>query len=516
MDTTCRILIVEDELISRQALRYIIGLEKDIFEIVGECSNGKEALDMIEMLRPHVVISDIVMPVMDGVELTKIINLKYPDIFVIVISGHNEFDYVKPTLQYGIVDYILKPQLEPEVLLCKLKNIAQKLNIKITPKGSNDEISYEEIIYHLISGRVLNIPPKEMCSYFSNSQFCLCGCSISRIMDTDIIKENIILDTITNIAEDILSDVDYHWIVFNHRTRFLIMLNFEKGEYQNIKNKISNMVRKIAEDIPTIFLAVSDEYSDVLKTYDRAKMIERLIDMRFYIKDQNIIFEKDINYNKPLPILDNKKYIDSIRLFHLDEGFNYLLNFMNLVKESKAMKSIELKKILENTIYNTIISLEDMGISDDELNIKKMEFFSQIENALDMDELLAAMDDIFAFLRVKVAKYRKIDAELFYKIEAYIRNNYKDQISLDVIADKFHISYSYLSSYFSNYAHMGINEYLNDVRIQKAKELLITTNIPIGDISEMVGYSDQSYFGKVFKKLVGMNPSTYRKGHKKL
>lgn len=517
MKTTCRILVVEDELIARQALRYIIGLQRDRFEIVGESSNGQEALQMIETLKPDVVITDIVMPVMDGVELTKQIVLKYPHIYTIVISGHDEFDYVKSTFQYGVVDYILKPQLEPEILLNKLNSILQKLNIKVKPeKEHSGDISREYLFSKLITDQNYTIGSEGLKRHFPHSGFCLFACHFTATYGSDINKENIILDIITTTVEDILSDTDCYWAMCNHHSNMFFMLNFGMREYESITHKVLDIAREISLDIPAVFFVMGNEYYDIFKTYHYAKNLKQILDMQFYFKDHRIVFERDVDINAPIPELNNREYIDNIRLLSIDRAFDILIKFMNAVKCTKNIRPTRLKKMLENIIYNTISTLDEIGFADEELNIKKMEFFSQIANAKDIDELIEVIEAILAFIKAKVESYGEAGDELFHKIQEYINQNYEQNITLDSIANEFHISYSYLSSCFSQYANRGFNEYLNEVRIKRAKELLVSTDNLIADISEMVGYSDQSYFGKVFKKITGLSPSVYRRRYAKL
>ena len=109
MDKYCKVLIVEDEFIMRQGMKHMMDWEKEGFQIVGEASNGQEGLLLTEKLKPHIILADIVMPVMDGIEFSEIIGKRFPDIQFIVLSSYDKFDYVKSTLLNGAVDYILNP-----------------------------------------------------------------------------------------------------------------------------------------------------------------------------------------------------------------------------------------------------------------------------------------------------------------------------------------------------------------------------------------------------------------------
>ena len=127
MDRYCKVLVIDDEFIIRQGMKHMIDWEKEGFQIVGEANNGQEGLEMIEMLKPNIVLADIVMPVIDGMELSKRVHNKHPDIQIIILSGYDKFEYVKSTLLYGAVDYILKPELNPKELLNALKKAADRI-----------------------------------------------------------------------------------------------------------------------------------------------------------------------------------------------------------------------------------------------------------------------------------------------------------------------------------------------------------------------------------------------------
>lgn len=154
MDTTfCKILVVDDEMLVRQGIIHLLDWEGEGFQIAGEASNGREALELIEMQRPHIILTDIVMPVMDGEELIRLVKGMYPEIEVIVLSSFSEFEYVRSTFQSGVADYILKPKLEAASLLAVLKKTAQRIpQLQHFDWRSNKRQSADYILDKLISG----------------------------------------------------------------------------------------------------------------------------------------------------------------------------------------------------------------------------------------------------------------------------------------------------------------------------------------------------------------------------
>ena len=125
MSRYCRVLVIDDEFITRQGIKHMLLWEQEGFQIVGEASNGQEGLEMIEKYQPEIVLADIVMPVLNGIDFSLILQEKYPDIKLIILSSYDNFEYVRTTLLNGAVDYVLKPTLNPEILLRALKKAAR-------------------------------------------------------------------------------------------------------------------------------------------------------------------------------------------------------------------------------------------------------------------------------------------------------------------------------------------------------------------------------------------------------
>lgn len=176
MKELCNILIVDDEILVRQGIKHHLSWEQYGFRIVGEASNGKEALELIETLHPHIVITDIVMPIMDGEELTRIVRQSYPDIEVIVLSSYGEFNYVRSTFQQGVADYILKPKLDTDELLQVLQRTALKIpSIQYQTDAGDNRITMDHVIEKLISGYSIDYDMELLKQDFPYARFALIG-----------------------------------------------------------------------------------------------------------------------------------------------------------------------------------------------------------------------------------------------------------------------------------------------------------------------------------------------------
>ena len=147
-----RVLIVDDEYIMRQGLRYMIDWEKAGYVLVGEASNGNDAIQLVGELKPDIVISDIVMPVLDGVDFAAAMHQMYPDMQIIILSGYDNFEYVKQTLLNGAVDYILKPTLTPKGLLDVLSRAANRIEGEVDCIGAEVD-DYESMLRQYLIGK---------------------------------------------------------------------------------------------------------------------------------------------------------------------------------------------------------------------------------------------------------------------------------------------------------------------------------------------------------------------------
>lgn len=169
MEDKCRILIVDDEYILRQGIRFMMNWEEEGFEIAGEASNGKEALDMMEQVKPHIILCDIAMPVMDGLDFIKIVSHKYPRTQILVLSSYDKFDYVRQALLNGAADYVLKPTLNPEKLLSLVTSLAQKIpnfNLK-----RQEHATLNKMLESYLKEKEERFPSVEFQNFFVHSCF---------------------------------------------------------------------------------------------------------------------------------------------------------------------------------------------------------------------------------------------------------------------------------------------------------------------------------------------------------
>ncbi|MFT4416810.1 response regulator transcription factor [Fredinandcohnia humi] len=499
----CRILIVDDEILIRQGIKYYLDWEEEGFQIVGEASNGKEALELIEKSNPHIVITDIVMPIMDGEELTKEIKANYPDIEVIILSSFGEYDYVRSTFQSGVVDYILKPKLDAHGLLTVLKRAQDKIPLhKGTEKKTDLTISISHSIEKVIKGYEVDVDTALILSAFPYNSFYLVAIDINGVTGDVTSIEKIFAD----LKMD--STVTYHYHL--EQNLELAILHFNEGHEQ----EVSNWVSQIAKTIPQVAFVISNSFSSFKEVGIVFKEeIRTLLQYRFYFPEKTFVQKSDLPMEPPYCDGFNlDRFTEDFTHERFDSALTYVREYANTYSTCYTIDVAEFKSFFGNIIFNISILLGNMEYDAKELEGVKYESLQLIEEAKTATEVVEQLNKFIEEFNKIIALKRNQSGNTNMKmLLEYIQNHYTEPLTLTGVANHFHFNPSYLSNYFSVHNNEGFIEYLNKIRIEEATKLLVQSEIPISEIGPMVGYSDHSYFSKMFKKIKGMSPSQYRR-----
>ena len=504
----CKIVIVDDEVLIRQGIKHYVNWEQEGFQIVGEASNGKEALEIIEQTQPQIVITDIVMPIMDGEELTRIVKSKYPEIEIIVLSSFGEFDYVRSSFQSGVVDYILKPKLDANSLLIVLNKAVSRIPSADTSESKQqDHISIDHVIDKIMSGYETDYDTELIARVFPYDSFYLLGVVFSGNLPR--VERSQIQDRITGQFASFVDQGIYHLIPFT-KVETVILLNINKDHTQ----RVVEFAYMVAESQTDSGFVLSDPFSDFsqIGLIYREK-VSKLMQYRFYFPDIPLLRAQDLQ--RDIPNIEPFKidwFTNECKQERFQDAFSYLQDYVTSFSTSYTTDVFEFKSFFEHIIFHITVLLGNSEYDFAEIENAKYEYFRSINEAQSSTEtveiLLTFIEQVNKCLQSE--KNQPINLNL-KKILQYIENHYAEPLSLAGVAEHFHFNPSYLSSYFSTHNKEGFIEYLNKVRIEKASQFLLKDTAPISEISGMVGYSDHSYFCKVFKKVHGMSPSKFRR-----
>ncbi|OCA86603.1 response regulator transcription factor [Bacillus sp. FJAT-27986] len=510
-DGICRILIVDDEILIRQGIKHYLDWESEGFQIVGEASNGQEALEMIEVLSPHIIITDIVMPIMNGEELTRVVKEKYPQIEVIILSSYGEFDYVRSAFQCGVVDYILKPKLEAQSLLKVLKTAVKRIpGFQSREKELNVSLSIDQIINRLVLGYDVHFDSKQIIRAFPYSHYSLLGVDLKKHPSKGAAEFLIQVKTkVENVFNKKISEVSYY--SFNYDPHIIVfLLNTDQDHMTRVKD----VANQLAASQVACGFALTEGFQSFGQLGGILKnSLLKLLNYRFYFPDILVLTERSL----PKTVHRSEKFnldwfTEEFGNKHFDSSFHYLRNHALKLSNCFFVDVFEYKSFISNIIFNITILLGNMNYDIKELEQSRYSFFKLIDEAHSANETIKLLD-CFIEEANKCIFLMENRAEniTMKKFMDYIKSHYAEPLTLTDVATYFHFNPSYISSYFTTHNHEGFIDSLNRIRIEEACKLLLNETATIAEISEMVGFSEHSYFCKVFKKIKGMSPSQYKR-----
>lgn len=502
----CRILIIDDEFIMRQGLKHMLDWERQGFEIVGEASNGKEGLELIAGCNPHIVLCDIVMPQMDGVDFSKMVQSVYPEVQIIILSSYDNFEYVKGALQSGAVDYVLKPTLNPQELLEILKRAAKK--IPGLTLIQEDRVSLEKSLERYLLGSEKELAGPEVVERFPYTFYRLFGISIhqsnrkgqniSGILYDKIIESMKELKNCTFVSALIREDI------------LCLVLNFRAGDREEIYEYMEKLTLQLTAFHNRIYGVLSSEFStrsmiksiyeeEILPNMGKAFYCQR-IHLYMPQKTESCSPLLKLDYNRFSGYLNEKRFKDAIELL-----YDYIFDAVRGRMEEYRLKN-QIKNMLDNILDSTDLEREQK----EEI---RYGIFKKIDQTIYEKEFISVLEEIKQELYLNLESGLEEDYRI-RQILSYISDNYNQDLDLNDIAKVFSFNYYYLSAYFNQHMEEGFSEYLNRIRIEQSCRILKEKEMSIAQVSSEVGYSDPSYYCRVFKKVTGDTPSAWRRSHR--
>ncbi|MFD2331140.1 response regulator [Cohnella sp. GCM10020058] len=530
-------LLVDDELLVRTNLKLMPDWRQQGFALCGEAANGAEALEVIERERPDLVVSDLRMPVMDGLQLSAELARRYPGSKMIVLSNYDDFDYVKGTLQNGAVDYLLKHRLNAASLAAALARVKALLDAR--PQRTDGERTdanqrlalRTRFITQLIAG--FHYSPEEIGHQtrtldlkLDTSQLIPVILSIddyrSRQSRSTLKAAELERFSILNIVEEIAGELGNGAVGHIGGDRFVILFSFPNVRSENaLALAVGEAISRIASCLRT-FLNLSASFSigptcmtpaQIPHAYKQA---EKQMQDRFHL-GKNVVLRNAsiVQENETLAGLEIGTEKDMLACLKTQDAAGLLSILDGLFARIKAAA---LSMAGSQLLFNDLLSLLHRAIREHGLELGAL-----YADAVPPHERLAAfetLEEVRAWFRSLFERYFELlQADeggnySGYTAEAirYIRSHLADNISLTEVAERIGISGAYLSTLFKNEVKIGFAEYLSDARLERAKAYLEDGREDIKDIAALCGFNSASYFFKTFKKKTGMTPSEFARG----
>ncbi len=498
-----KLLLVDDENTIRTILPSIIPFNSYGFEVCDIASNGQEALEKVRENKPDVILLDIRMPEMDGIEfLHQLRAEQIMDIEVVIMSGYSEFEYVRQALKLGVREYLCKP-IDEEELFHILEKIYQGLEYKYRMQDKkilqNEWIEIKNIY---MSGA----PLKK--KYDGYSFLHIVILQIGELNE-EIAREKILsqIKQVMNLDSTFLfvsKGCSYTYLI--HDT-FLEELQLKRRDLiELIKSNLSE------EGIKCVFLwdrAIFNNIELSFRLLYQEHYYNLLTDLFYHIRD---IYEyrEDKEYSNWSMCLPDWLVWQEVLLSQMNEECSKYLEtiFEEIVMEKPRIEAIE---DIQYRIYYFLekILANEFGIQE-ETTLKRPDWKEEIcfLTFYDWRERMRCM--LKGALLVISDQNNRRNQNQGELIINYVKQHYREAISLNKVAQEFHMHSKYLGKLFIKYTGKPFNTYLNEIRIEEAKKLLTQTNKLIYEVSEHVGYSECKYFVVKFEQIVGVSPSTYR------
>lgn len=486
-----KVYLLDDEPFILEGLRYIVDWQDYGFEIVGYSNNGEYGLKEILSMDIDLVITDIMMPKMTGLELIEnLIKSNYQTNFI-VLSAFQEFEYAKKAISMGAQNYILKP-IDIEELEKSLINIKNKLKEK---ENRNKD---KEVVNNSLLLKIITEKDYENIDYIKkkikyNDEYRV-GIIELKNKDKDINK---VLKEIPYIKK-------YLYCIENKSKAVFIIDGKFNDEYIEELTNIKNQITDLIDDIVYISLGqIIKDLKNINTSYESAKDISEykiiypnISWIKEYKEKNNEYIDIDIDFEDLKSLLINKDFVNAC--LYIESKFNKLkeddlnpkkiktkalevfLNVYNYINESKLMKNLSI--YLENAINKNTI-----------------------------DEIQLELINMIKFMQTKLENTQESISPVIIKLLDHIEKNYQRDLNLKEISDSLNINSIYLGQLFQKEIGILFSDYINNFRINKAKDLLVNTSLKASEIGELVGYSNKNYFYRKFKSIVGITPSEWRK-----
>lgn len=504
-----KLLIADDEENIRNGIKCILDWESLGYKFCGEASNGKDTVNQIIDLQPDLVILDIKMPGLTGIEVITQIkdycekrNISFPSF--LILSGYSEFEYAQKTINLGAKAFLLKPVDEDELkdkVLIIAKEINEKKKISSTYKTA-EALEIKDTLIRLIHKENIDLDRYSSTSFFENYEE---STYQTGILFIDYLNEGKL--------EELTKSMDNNFSFFNYvfiKSENKIIIFFKTSNEQAVRNCIER-VAKLNNGKTCFTLGTPQQgVKGIISSYDEALSYEKYI---FFFSEEPYIhkslvescvsnIDKDEIEKIIRDIIFSIETYDKNKLAQTEDAVNSMLFGVNNSEE-----------IIKKQFLYILIELRNkLSAKYPEKELSNIETFDIVQKILE----LKSYKDTYIYFKTVLINYLEnfnynTTDSVIVKVIAYIKSNYQQDLKLETLGDMFNCNSAYLGKKFKKYTGVQFNTYLDNLRIEEAKEKIINSNLKIYQISKLVGYTNTDYFFMKFKKNTGLTPKEYKK-----
>lgn len=533
-----KVFLVEDESIVREGLRDNIPWQQYGYQFAGEAGDGEMALPLIQKTRPDVLLTDIKMPFMDGLSLSRIVHQEFPDMKIIIISGYDDFEYARQAIAVGVEQYLLKPitrdSLQKVLTELKAKIEAEREQRNYQERYQSEAREYEQFsrtnfFVKVFEGRM---PVQEIYEEAAKVSVKINAACYNLLMFSLQEKKEIEngrteSETFERKREELL----YYLLRYPEYLVFRWNINtygvLVKGGPEQMKELTSRCLENVerickpAEEELDWYAAVGEPVERLSMLAECYSRVNHLFAYRFLMPDTHILSKEVTDNYMPLQSggkigdIDTAKVApELIRDFLQRGGHDEIAEFVDgwLYSLQDALQSRMFRNYIVFHIHFVVTAyVESIGYGKKE--------FMELLGEERMQEMNPGVEELSPYIQNHFRKAMILrdqasdnqSRKILKRALEYIEENYtQETLSLNTVAGEVNVSANYFSAIFSQAMEVTFTEYVTQKRMEKAKRLLRQTDKQSGDIALEAGYKDPHYFSFVFKKTQGCTPREYR------
>jgi two-component system response regulator YesN len=520
-----KVLLVEDEIVTREGIRENVDWESVGFEFCGEAQDGEVALPLIEKTQPDVLITDIKMPFMDGLQLCKIVKEQMPWIKIIILSGHDEFEYAQSAVKLGVSEYLLKPISAVE-LQSVLQNVAGVLDqerkerdkLKALQGRAMDVLALkkERLLLDLVVGGLSSSEAIEQ--YGEIGLKMIAQYYLVILIKVDLFKNNNHLDPKTRhkIQQIVTELTDMHQGAFYANKSveevLLIMMGDDPQQLQEDGQFLADLIRK---DIDTSL--------GYRVTFSLGSIQERLANIHLSFADalansnhstRSVWSDSDYETGKLMetPKLNQKAVERYLRSGLINEFDVFFDQYLEDISEAALHSTLIKNYLFVDFILTSAEFVSELGGEETKVIPMMADVESLMTDLQTADQIKEALGDLVtAVITFRNNQPNHEVEDLIFEAKLYIDAHFSESnLLLEDVATSVNLSPSHFSTIFGRETGESFKNYLTRIRIERAKELLRTTNLKCSEVAYQSGYSDPHYFSYAFKKSTGIPPLQFR------
>ncbi|MEK3726142.1 response regulator transcription factor [Paenibacillus sp. FSL H8-0034] len=523
-----KVILVDDEALARNDVKSLIDWEKHGFTICGEAHNGATAISLIEQQAPHIAILDVSMPIMNGVELSSIIHNRFPKVKMIMLSSFDDYDYVRTCLMNGAMDYLLKHRLNAAALLSLLNKAVQNLqyderehearSVQTKMIERLSPIILREYAANLArevpeAGEELQRYAQENGLFTHSVNYVAAAVQIVPFLllteaYTDV-QKNRFVQQVTDVMQMAVGDIHKRMAAYVGEGRFIVLFSSPERSEHTVSAQMNQTMSSLSHALEKFinlqcvyaFGPICGRLRQLAASYSRAN---QLMNDKFFqelsasTQRDTLLIEEQKQLQLFLEQLDGEKIqqvITSIFATVRNQPY-YSLPVQIIVSEMLRIVEKSLKRHFPH------VTIEDNRMITARSELVRLRSVNELEQWL--SDYYTCMVDA-----IKKQHGRGTYSRHISQAVQFIMDHYASNISLEMAASAINLNSSYLSRLFKEETQMTFTEYLNRVRIKSSCLLMESGSYSMKHISSQVGFTNYTYFFKVFKIIMGMTPQVY-------